>query len=540
MYTLNKIYLIEVEDELKLFITSRNNVEKLHKNVYGENVNILWELPITNFTKNLLNLKMITSTGFYQSLESINIDEMKNTLIDLNNSLSNFCDMFKDEINTSETVLKKNVIPSIEKIYISTRKGSSCKNLELEKKENQKNFFQKESQKDMEEPKGIIEGESIYGGTSDYSFINGYQLSNDSIEIKKEAFIYYNTYFNKVVTLMKQLSDEELTEMFKELTYVSNVEGKEEDIENLKTALEKNYFFNIDQLDGFIKFYKADKKITEKQIQSCLETNFKFNNNVENRIKFTDLFNKLIFMLNIDHDNDAQKVVKQMLPRVLKSMKLNKKRYSDGNYWYGIKLKDLYDPFKLIENSTDMGKLLEDKINERDNLSLTKPTIEERLEFTEDKMTNLDTITNLDKIKNVEITNLDNIKNVKIPNLDISPFKLLKAGRRVNDEPDNKSRLSKDFLIKDNDNEEKEFELNKEDLTKEDLTKEDLTKEEEKPNVPFEILQQIGQNIFSTFTQEQKTQLNNIMTNFMTPNTHSQIDSPMPSFEMINDEDGTE
>ena len=56
MHTSYYVYLIEVEDELKLILSENSEqvVLRLHKDVYGDEVNIMWCLRISSFTKNFV------------------------------------------------------------------------------------------------------------------------------------------------------------------------------------------------------------------------------------------------------------------------------------------------------------------------------------------------------------------------------------------------------------------------------------------------------------------------------------------------------
>ena len=116
-------------------------------------------------------------------------------------------------------------------------------------------------------------------------------------------------------------------------------------------------------------------------------------------------------MIDIN-DNNSKKVLKQMLPRILKNMKLNKKRYKDGNYWYGIKLKPLYNITKNIENDKQMSQLLEDKIYERKHLEINSPTIDQRLNRNTQWFPDINKSKsfNLDKIQKIRDSDLKNSK----------------------------------------------------------------------------------------------------------------------------------
>jgi hypothetical protein len=71
------------------------------------------------------------------------------------------------------------------------------------------------------------------------------------------------------------------------------------------------------------------------ELKEYLVEHYQLSQNVDHRVKFTDLFNQLCEQMSIHQDH--HKFVKTLLPPILKELKLEKKRYSDGMYWYGIR-----------------------------------------------------------------------------------------------------------------------------------------------------------------------------------------------------------
>lgn len=178
-------------------------------------------------------------------------------------------------------------------------------------------------------------------------------------EEKTKYYIYYNNYFNNALMITEELDKT----VFPELEIVTFIENNNSDnIVQLKEILQKNYFFNIEQIKGYIKSYKLDQQITENKVEEFIKSNFTLNNNIEYKIKFTDIYKQLIKLMNVDN-NESKKILKHILPKILKKLKLNKKRYSDGNYWFGIILKEKE---KIPEKNIEL--LLEEKIYERNDI----------------------------------------------------------------------------------------------------------------------------------------------------------------------------
>lgn len=574
-----RVYLVEVEDELKFFVTQSNNVESLHNKVYNE-FNVVWTSDISEFTKLFIETYFMKSEnqGFYQSLESVDIDEMKNVINKVNGSLNEFKDMFNEEFTNIKTLItsvinQTNEFIVGEKIFISTRNGKmQQKNHQLRQNPKLPSIWNNVGELDTVIPNTNIAGSSdssgvsAFDGSSElYATLSNFDSKTYApVEIKHECFIYYNTHFNKVVTLINQLDSTEINEIFPELKYVINIEGKQDDIDSLKDALENNYFFNLEQLEGFIKFYKTENKITEKQIKKCLNTNFLFDNNVENRIKFTKLYNKLVYIMGIDCDVSSKKVLKQMLPRILKEMKLSKKRYSDGNYWYGITLKPLYNTKKHIVDSEQMEKLLEDKIHERANLKSTTPTIKERLEnreyssfagLNEDKGDDMEKFT-IDMEQQV-VVKLDRTSDLSDPLSQSPEFKnFLEAGYHIGVDTQTSSLRNSNLQFRSEpSNPQTPVSVWNNSTIMPKLDGNKLVDELDLPPLPppppsqtlqenpIDVLTNIGETVMNNLTSVQKKQLLNLFSN-QTQNLQNIFstlmippDSPAPSFEIIDDED---
>lgn len=70
------------------------------------------------------------------------------------------------------------------------------------------------------------------------------------------------------------------------------------------------------------------------ELLSHIKNNYTFDNDIEHRIKFSKLLNDISNEMHI-HESHLT-FIKSILPQLLKELKLEKKRYSDGMYWFGI------------------------------------------------------------------------------------------------------------------------------------------------------------------------------------------------------------
>lgn len=356
----NNAYLIEIDEELKFFITKKklDDVKKLHDIIYKD-YNIIWSVNyLSEYTKQYIekNLQNQDNDGFYSDLEGLDLDQLKHILNSLNSSLSSFQTFFK-----IETLEEKEMIPDFpdvrDQTNISTRQGDPLsKNMAFRKLPSiwNTNSF-------LEDKKDILDSSVNNIGSllpyNDSSLCNLCSIAEE----KHSCFIYYNKHYSKVVVLDKKIE----IDIFPELKYINTIDGTEDDIINLKDALQHNLFFNVEQLEVFVKYYNVkDKVMSEQRLRTFIEKHFNLNNKIEDKIKFTTLFNKIVELMLLKNNIQEKKKLKQLLPKVLKSLKLNKKRYKDGNYWYGIQLKEVKE--------VDVAKLFKNMMKERNSEAESK------------------------------------------------------------------------------------------------------------------------------------------------------------------------
>jgi len=364
----NNAYLIEIDEEFKFIISNKKSdiIKDLHDLIYKD-YNILWSInDISQYTKQFIesNIQNEENNGFYQNLEDL--DKLKQILNNLNSSLSSFQSYFKIDITNKDKDKDKDKDKGFadisNKTNISTRLGDPLsKNMEFRKLPsiwNANSFLEGKIQ--IKEDNNLIDLDSGSYNKELLSY-NDISLGNlySIVKEKNSCFIYYNKHYNNVITLDKNID----LDIFPELKYINTIDGAKDDIENLKEALEHNFFFNIEQLEVFVKYYNVkDKKMTQQKLKKFIKKNYNLNDKLQDKIKFTILFNQIIEVMLLKEDKiQEKKEIKQLLPIVLKSLKLSKKRYKDGNYWYGIELK------KKKENITDVNKLFEKIMKERND-----------------------------------------------------------------------------------------------------------------------------------------------------------------------------
>jgi hypothetical protein len=361
----NNAYLIEIDEELKFFMTRKrlDDVKKLHDIIYKD-YNVIWSVNyLSEYTKQYIekNLQNPDNDGFYSDLEGLDLDRLKHILNSLNSSLSSFQELFKINVPTKEKLVES-FTDVRSQTNISTRMGDPLsKNMGLRKLPsiwNTNSFLEnnlKEDKKNL-----LCSNINDIGSLLPYNDLSLGNLCSIAEE-KHSCFIYYNKHYSKVVVLDKTIE----IDIFPELKYINTIDGTEDDIINLKDALQHNLFFNVEQLEVFVKYYNVkDKVMSVQRLKKFIKKHFNLNNKIEHKIKFTTLFNKITELMLLKNNIQEKKKLKQLLPKVLKSLKLNKKRYKDGNYWYGIELKEVKE--------LDVAKLFKNMMKERNHEAESK------------------------------------------------------------------------------------------------------------------------------------------------------------------------
>jgi hypothetical protein len=185
------------------------------------------------------------------------------------------------------------------------------------------------------------------------------------------SYVLYNLKFNKSLVINDPSSNE--VSFLKSVDFekygfvnLTNIETDNEDIYNCINNNFNNVEFNsivelnekLQLLSNNIDFILKNMKINmqyadeEKKVKNYIKYNYIVDNNVNNRMKASTLSD--IFIDNkICIDDQSFKV---RLAKYLKEIGLEKKRYSDGIYYYGIRYKYSNELIKKEEIKIDANK----------------------------------------------------------------------------------------------------------------------------------------------------------------------------------------
>jgi len=312
-----KYDMYHIENEYKLVVKNNNSL-KFHKIIYGNEIDVI-DLPqIHNhdfFIQKMLELKNKFLT---KSLDIEKLNDIINKWNEINEYFS--CEKFIEENTENKKKSSSHILAR--QIQMSFPEGQLSRNLE-ELAQEKKIYGQKET----EYNKLIMpRNESIKGF---YSYLKS-----------NKYLLFFNDQFNKIH--MVNGTGYETVNFIKsemnELILVSDVEFTDEQYKKFSEYFSKNLFIDISEASEYIneniKFNKPSKNKIEKQILKS----FDLSDCIEDRIQFTDIYNIIVKENNI-HDEKYKRFFKNKLPIVLVNLKLNKKRYTKGVYWYGLKKK---------------------------------------------------------------------------------------------------------------------------------------------------------------------------------------------------------
>lgn len=205
--------------------------------------------------------------------------------------------------------------------------------------------------------------------------VSGFTHDDNLYELNKDTHILFNKHFLTTFFVKSDvICDEELMNYFPEFNLLKTVKINDETIEKYKSM-----FKNIIDEESIITklnilLYKKTNdappayKPTFEIVKLYLESAYKITNNINDRIQFSTIYNKIVQEARINTDEDKSTLHK-LLPVVLKDLGLEKKRYSTGVFWYGLVLVESNNLMKFFTRTPAPEHLATDELNYKmDNL----------------------------------------------------------------------------------------------------------------------------------------------------------------------------
>lgn len=163
------------------------------------------------------------------------------------------------------------------------------------------------------------------------------------------AIIFFNTIYN-IAIVVENIEPTELEKDFPEFKVVKTfVDVPHQDI---KHHFHKKAFASYDclvsKLEAFMQLYNLNppEKTEQQKIKQFVETNYTISTDIDKRMKANDLYKELVNHLCISYDQAV--AFKKRAAGCLLELGLQKKRFSDAYYYYGI-IKKKQEPLSLKE-----------------------------------------------------------------------------------------------------------------------------------------------------------------------------------------------
>jgi len=352
----NKNFLVKIDDDYKLVIDSQHlNVEKLEKVVktYYPN-NEIEIFPIAN-NINLLSNYISNSNSF-----------LKNNEIDPT--------MFVEYFNKfDEMIGYLNIFGSSHKFTSALQsigKFDPVKHTRLIDSSTIDNQFKSFEENKSSWPKNVLgpvmfdttgtfindsgfnvdcvapySGE-LLGNVDDGNYESGFYMSIDNfaeslLDFHKDYHIYFNNQFNNIIILDTHSdfigSNERIKKMFPEIIFIAKERLGKETYEEVN-KLTSDIFVNVEdvkvKLNKILHDKVIDSKLSIDEIKYLIKKYFAIDTNPEHCIKFTNIWEIISSELRVSES--YVNYIKRQLPIILQDLGLNKKRLSDGIYWYGL------------------------------------------------------------------------------------------------------------------------------------------------------------------------------------------------------------
>ncbi len=238
--------------------------------------------------------------------------------------------------------------------------------------------------------------------TTDFgSSINNQEFSENNVSLYSEFkplykmldvtslfHIYFNNQFNTIIIVYEKddliATSEYYSKLFPELISIYKEKINLQQYKKLN-ELTTNIFINLDEAKNTINNLlhpTDDIKMSINDVKELILTHFNIDTEPKHCIKFTNIYN--IIIAKIQTKDNYVNYIKRVLPTVLADLNLQKKRLSDGMYWYGLVEKPIEKPVeKPVEkiNESNLENDYKKLLKERENIYFSENTTPEEKEL---------------------------------------------------------------------------------------------------------------------------------------------------------------
>ena len=367
-------------DECYKIISNMENVTNMHKLVYGDNIiyNYINIDPLMN------SFKITDEYGFFVN-DTYDIDKVKETIDNCYKQVIEFKKVFAPKQECIEVNMDKIQGLKPQQIAMREPKFSNLRDYKIDDLNNYGTPTYK--------------NKKLSGNIMNHSKLHFKTIKTDK---HYNTLICFNKYFYNVVMLSeKDININYLQNMFPELKLVQSLFIKTDnimnDIHNSITHMTEVDIIN-ENINNVMNNYSYTKKYPERptfdSIKNYIQSVYKITSYVEDKIQFSVILDRVCTEMHYNIDM-KRCIVNKILPLVLKDLGLNKKRYAQGVFWYGLVEEKEKQPLNLkpvknftirIRENGDEEYVAEydtkvEPISEVDGISMMQKYISERSEL---------------------------------------------------------------------------------------------------------------------------------------------------------------
>ena len=369
-------------DECYKIIVNMKNVIDMHKIVYGDNI----VCEYINIDPLMNSFKITDEYGFFVN-DTHDINIIKDTI---------------DNCYKQVVEFKKVFAPKEESIKITTNKLQELVPQVLPMREpkfsNLRDYnYDADNLNSYGTP--TYKSKKISGSITNHSKLHFKTIKTAK---RNNTLIYFNKYFYNVVMLSeKDISINDLGIMFPELKLIQSLFIENDtimnDIRNTITHMTEVDIIN-ENINNVMNNYSTTKTYPERptfdSIKNYIQSVYKITSYVEDKIQFSVILDRVCTEMKYNL-GEKRSIANKILPLVLKDLGLNKKRYAQGVFWYGLVEGKEKEPQRLKPVKNFTVRIREDgdeeyvaefntkveAINELDGISLMQKYFSERSEF---------------------------------------------------------------------------------------------------------------------------------------------------------------
>jgi hypothetical protein len=314
--------LFKIDECYKIIINIKNVID-MHKIVYGDNI----ICEYINMDPLMNTFKITDEYGFFVN-DTHDINIIKDTIDNCYKQVVEFKKIFAPKQEPTKVNIEKlaqELVP--QQMPMREPKFSNLRDYD----------YKADELSDY--------GTPLYKNKYSGNIKNNSKLHFKTIKTEKQynTMICFNKYFYNVVMLSeKDICISDLEIMFPELKLVQSIFIENDDIMNdIQAKIEHMTEVDIinENINNVMNNYSSTKKYPDRptfdSIKNYIQSVYKITSYIEDKIQFSVILDRVCKEMQY-HIDEKRSIANKILPLVLKDLGLNKKRYAQGVFWYGL------------------------------------------------------------------------------------------------------------------------------------------------------------------------------------------------------------